>query len=140
MIELNITFFIQLVNFLILLAVLNLILYRPIRGILKKRADHTNLYLQDTENFLKQADERLEKYETELGEVRKQGQALRQEMKDEAYETEKSLLHSATQTASSHLQTTKESVAQQQGSVLASLQNDIKTYAQTVAQKIVTQA
>ncbi len=140
MIELNITFFIQLVNFLILLAVLNLILYRPIRGVLKKRADHSSLCLQDTEKFLKLANERLAKYESEMDKARKKGLELRQGMKDEAYEAEKELLASATQNAASQLQTTKESVAQQQGDVLASLQNDIKTYAQAAAQKILTQA
>lgn len=140
MIELNITFFIQLVNFLILLAVLNLILYRPIREVLRKRADHINLALQATENSVQQAGEYLKKYESELDEIRKKGQTLRQEIKDQAYAAEKKLLTSATKNASSQLQTAKESVTRQQGEVLSALQNDIKTYAQAIAQKIVTGA
>ena len=39
MIELNWTFFVQFANFVITLMVLNLVLYRPIRGIIKKRAE-----------------------------------------------------------------------------------------------------
>ena len=39
MIQINFTLFIQLINFLVLLFILNAILYKPIRAKLKERAE-----------------------------------------------------------------------------------------------------
>jgi F-type H+-transporting ATPase subunit b len=61
MIDLDYTFFVQLVNFLVILTVLNLILYRPIRGIIKKRAEVMSEKLGTIEDFASKAEGKLEK-------------------------------------------------------------------------------
>ena len=66
MTDLDWTFFAQLVNFLIILTVLNLILYRPIRGIIKKRAEVMSEKLSSIEDFAAKAEAKLESYKTAL--------------------------------------------------------------------------
>ncbi|MDR2799833.1 MAG: ATP synthase F0 subunit B [Desulfovibrio sp.] len=75
MLDLNITLFIQLVNFFIAVFVLNLLLIRPIRGIIKKRKGIIGELSGEADNFEAEASRRLVSYEEELMKAR-QGAAL----------------------------------------------------------------
>lgn len=136
MIDLNTTFFIQLVNFLLLLCILNFVLYRPIRSILKKRKEHYELYLHETQNFHTQAQERLELYQSELNKARQNSTDLRQEYKDRAYQEEQTLLSKTSKSAATSLQEARQRIAAEQNETLLTLQTKIQNYAQTAAQKI----
>jgi F-type H+-transporting ATPase subunit b len=140
MIELNITFFIQLVNFLIVLLVLNLILYRPIRGILKKRAEIMAGRLDEVERFTAQASEKMTAYEQELDKARRQAQDLRMNMKEEGYAEEKKLVEAASVEAGSILKAAKEKIASEKKSAIAALKAQVEKFAQMAAEKILGQA
>ena len=83
MIDLDWTFFAQLVNFLIILTVLNLILFRPIRGIIKKRAEVMGEKLGSIEAFTAQAESKLENYKASLSGARVEAQQMRVSLKAE---------------------------------------------------------
>ncbi len=140
MIELNTTFFIQLVNFLLLLCILNFVLYRPIRGILKKRKEHYNQSIHETENFCTQAKEQVRTYQEQLGQAHQNAMEKRQELKDRAYQEEQTLLSEAGKSAADSLQTAKQRIATEQNEALSILQAQIQNYAHSAAQKIVNQA
>ena len=140
MIELNITFFIQLVNFLIVLLVLNLILYRPIRGIIKKRAEIMAARLDEIERFTAQASDRMTAYEQELDNARQQAQDLRMQMKEEGYAEEKKLVEAASVEAGSILKAAKEKIASEKKSAIAALKAQVEKFAQMAAEKILGQA
>jgi F-type H+-transporting ATPase subunit b len=140
MIELNITFFIQLVNFLIVLFVLNLILYRPIRGIIKKRAEIMAARLDEIERFTAQASDRMTAYEQELDNARQQAQDLRMQMKEEGYAEEKKLVEAASTEAGSILKAAREKIASEKKSAIAALKAQVDKFAQMAAEKILGQA
>ena len=140
MIELNITFFIQLVNFLIVLFVLNLILYRPIRGIIKKRAEIMAARLDEIERFTAQASDRMTAYEQELDNARQQAQDLRMQMKEEGYAEEKKLVEAASTEAGSILKAAREKIASEKKSAIAALKAQVEKFAQMAAEKILGQA
>ena len=91
MIELNWTFFVQFANFVITLMVLNLVLYRPIRGIIKKRAEVMDQKLRSIEDFTAEAEIKLKNYRAALAEARTEAQGIRHSLKEEGIATESSL-------------------------------------------------
>ena len=69
----NSSVFIQIANFLMLLFILNIILYRPIRGILKKRTEEMTSAKNKTEDLLQKADKFSNEYNENLNTTRKEG-------------------------------------------------------------------
>ncbi len=136
MIELNITFFIQLVNFLILLAVLNLILYRPIRGIIKQRQERLAGYMSDIEKFNLEAEEKLKNYEEQLNLARTEASKLRNEFKAEGVKEEQTLLAKAKEEAQKKVSEARMELDKQIASVKKELMAKIEEYAKLVAQKV----
>lgn len=72
MIDLDISFFIQLANFIITLLVLNLLMFRPIREIIRRRAELMSDQLSKVENFNGQAETKVKDYEAALDSARKE--------------------------------------------------------------------
>lgn len=66
MIDINVTLFIQLANFLILLVVLHFILFKPIRQIMQEREQGISAALGDAKNAQKRAQELLDQYNASL--------------------------------------------------------------------------
>ena len=79
MLDLNITLLIQLVNFFIAVFVLNLLLIRPIRGIIKKRKGIIGELSGEADNFEAEASRRLASYEEELVRARQAAALVRED-------------------------------------------------------------
>ena len=73
MINPDITLIIQMINFLILLFVLNLILFRPIRKIIKERNQIVEDFNNDIASLTDNAQESLGQFEQKIQEARKEG-------------------------------------------------------------------
>ena len=70
MITIDLTMLIHVINILVLIAVLNTVLYRPVRGILRKRSDEVATMENDIATFGKNAKRRIEELEQKLNEAR----------------------------------------------------------------------
>ena len=70
MLDLNITLVFQLVNFFIALYVLNLLLIRPIREIIRKRKAVMDDMSGESESYEYQAEQRLSDYDSQLTRAR----------------------------------------------------------------------
>ena len=103
MFDINITSIIQFVNFAVTLVVLNFLLIRPIRGIVKKRRDLASGMLDDIKNFTSDAQNKLASYEASLAKAREEAAAVREEAMRQAAEQEVSLLQEAQMNAQSAL-------------------------------------
>lgn len=140
MIELNYTFFVQLVNFLIILTVLNLILFRPIRGIIKKRAEVMQEKMAAIETFTAQAESKLANYKTALSGARVEAQQLRVSLKAEGTAGEASVLAKAGAEAASTVAAARKEIANQKQAALKTLQGKVAGYAGSVAEKVLSRA
>ena len=69
MIDLDVTIFVQLANFLITLVVLNYLLIKPVRDQIAARSALTSGYASDIERFTSQAEEKLSDSQTALQEA-----------------------------------------------------------------------
>lgn len=140
MIDLNFTFFVQLVNFLVTLTVLNLILYRPIRGMIKKRAEVMSEKLESIENFSAQAQAKLENYKASLTGARVEAQQVRLELKTAGGTVEASVLAAASAEAAERVAAARKDVESQKAAALKSLRGQVANYAKDVAGKVLSRA
>jgi F-type H+-transporting ATPase subunit b len=137
MIDLNISALIQIINFFIVLAVLNAILYRPIRAVIRKRAQRMEAQLHDIENFSAQAEQKMASYTSALSVAQQKGAEIRAQLKDEGYQEETALLEDVNKQAARELKNAREDAASQIRSTLDSLKGKVDGYAQKVTEKVV---
>jgi F-type H+-transporting ATPase subunit b len=140
MINLDITFFIQLVNFLIVLTVLNLILYRPIRGILKKRAQEMSERLAAVEGFADQADAKMASYRESLSQARQDAQGVRVTFREEGVTREKEIVEQASEEAGVKLAAAKETIATEKQAAMDALKGEVTRFAKEASKKILSKA
>jgi F-type H+-transporting ATPase subunit b len=140
MIDLDYTFFVQLVNFLVILTVLNLILFRPIRGIIKKRAEVMNEKLASIESFTADAEAKLEDYKTSLSGARVEAQQIRMDLKAQGSEAEAEVLSQAGTEAAEKVAAARKEIESQKQAALKALRGEVAGYAKSVAGKVLSKA
>jgi len=133
MIEIDATFWVQLVNFIVSLIFLNFMLIKPIRGIIKKRSDSISSTLNETDSFANAAEAKIKNYEKALADARKQGAEQRMTLKDQGLKEEKHLVDSAGKGAQDALTAARSEIAKQVKVAMDSL----KAQADALAQKAV---
>lgn len=140
MIELNVTFFIQLVNFLIVLLLLNILLYKPIRGMLNKRAEIMSEKVSEVEEFSASAQEKMKTYESELDKARARAQEIRTDLKGEGYVRESEIVDAASGEAMSMVKAAREKISKEKDAAVASLRKEVEKFAEKATEKILTKA
>lgn len=137
MIDLNISAIIQIINFLVVLAILNAILYRPIRAVIRKRAQRMEAQLLDIENFSAQAEQKMASYSEALSVAQQKGTEIRTQLKAEGYQEEAALLEDINKQAARELKSAREDAAAQVRAALDSLKSRVNGYAKKVTEKVV---
>jgi F-type H+-transporting ATPase subunit b len=136
MINLDITLVIQMINFLILLFVLNLILFRPIRNIIKERNQIVDTFNSDIASLTDSAQESMDQFELKIQEARKKGVARVQSMKDEGEEAEVELLAATTQEVQAKIEEARNRVAADIQEARTQLQTQVQAFSVAVTEKI----
>lgn len=140
MIDLDFSFFIQFVNFIITLLVLNILLFGPIRAVIKKRGELMAEKLGKVEQFTTQADGKLRDYQAALADARKAGVDIRNGLKAEGIKEEQGILSAAGQEAASALKAARADIGAQAQSALGELKKDVEKYAMKATDKILGKA
>ncbi len=136
MIDLDITFFIQLANFFIVLAVLNPLLIKPIRNIIKERKEAAAALLGESEGFFQSADNKLAQYEKSLAAAREEALAGREKMRGEALAAGDDITARASQEAQADLKAARESIEAQTAAAFAALREEIDPLARRIIAKV----
>ena len=140
MIELNWTLFLQFANFMILMAVLNALLYKPLRAALRARKDTIEGSKAKVQDIDEQVQAQIARYEAQLQEARQQGGEERAALRKTAEEEETRILGGANQKAAEKLQSIKEQIQEEAGAARQALRNETKTLAQDIAGKVLGRA
>lgn len=140
MIDLNATFFVQLVNFVLILILLNVILVGPIRRILKKRAQFVSSQMEEIESFTTGADTKLADYEKALDAARQEATAARLAMKAEGQAKEKSVLDAAAAEAAGTVKEARTQIASQTETAKKALQAGVGGLASKAVAKVLAGA
>ncbi|MBB5143501.1 ATP synthase F0 subunit B [Desulfovibrio intestinalis] len=136
MLDLNVTLIFQLVNFLVAIYVLNILLIRPIRDIIKKRNGIMDGMAEEAESFEYQAAERLTNYEAELARARQDAGLTREEGRAEGMVEQQKLVGDAQKSARDILAETRDSLQAQAAKTLDELRNQVSDFSARLAAKL----
>jgi F-type H+-transporting ATPase subunit b len=133
---LNQWFFVQLVNFLVILVLLNIVLVKPVRRMLSKRAETMAAQTSEIEGFTSSADSKIKNYQAVLEGARGEAVNARQALREEGLAKEKSILEDAGTQASGTLKAAQAQVSKESAAALESLLAGVSGMADKAAAKI----
>jgi len=136
MIEINASLFIQVVNFLLMLLVLNYLLYRPIQGVLRQRREKIDGFESDIERLIEKAENRQIEIEARIDEARQEGFSKKEEVKGQGLEEEKRVLDEANTRAEETLHKIREQISEEIVVAREALKADLEAFSADLAQKI----
>lgn len=136
MIDLDFSLLIQMVNFIVSLVVLNLLLVKPIREVIRIRAEKMNAQASSIEGFTRSAESKLAEYSAALDAARRGGIETRNGMRDEAMASEKSALEKAGEDASATLSKARDVISAQVAAARAALKPEVDRLATKAVSKI----
>ncbi len=140
MIKIDGSIVIQIANFLLLVWILNRILYRPIRKVLKERKEKINGLEQ---NIFAAQDDAKEKEETFIGgikDARSRGLQEKDALIAEATQEEKRIVDEINKKAQANMAEAREKISKEAEVVQASLQKEIDSFARAIGEKILGRA
>lgn len=140
MISVDGSLFIQIVNFLFLIWILNVILYKPIRNILSQREEKIGGMEQKIETAAADALEKESAFAEGIKEARTKGIKERDALIQEASQEEKRVVDEINKKAQANMAEVREKIAREADAVRASLRNEIDAYAQAIGEKILGRA
>ena len=137
MLDLNITLVFQLVNFFIAIFVLNILLIRPIREIIKRRNGVMDNLAGEADSFESQAAERLANYEAELARARQDAGLTREEGRNAGLTEQQGIVGTAQKSARDILADTRRSLRGQAEATLSELRNQVSDFSARLADRLI---
>ncbi|MBW2604127.1 MAG: ATP synthase F0 subunit B [Deltaproteobacteria bacterium] len=136
----DVSLFVQIANFLIIIWVLNIILYRPIRKILIDRKEKIASIEQNIDKLNEDAAGKDEAFLSGIKDARVRGLNEKEVLLKEGAEEEKKIIEQINQKAQANLAAVREKIAKDAQNVRASLHREIDTFANDISQKILGRA
>jgi F-type H+-transporting ATPase subunit b len=136
MIDIDWTLFAQIINFLLLVFLLNVVLFRPIRNALKER--QAKLLAQEAEiNLLGDQSRSLQdEMKEKLAAARREGAGARENLKQEGAQAEASLLEEVKRQVEVEWAAVEKKIKADMAKARKTLQTQAQTFAQLLATKI----
>jgi F-type H+-transporting ATPase subunit b len=136
MVDINWTVFPQMINFIVLIFILNMVLYKPIRKILKERKNKVEGLSQGIESASRQAEEKDRAFDQGLRDARTRGQKEKEAMIQTAAREEREIVGRIMDQARADLDVVKSKIAKDVDAVKVALERDVDTFADAITQKI----
>lgn len=140
MVSVNYSIIIQIVNFLVLIWILNLVLYKPIRNILSQRKEKFSGLEKNIATLSKETQEQDKAYNTGIRDARSKGKTKKDAMMEAAAAEEKAVLEKINAQAQADLVEVKNKIAKDAEQVRSALQNQVDDFATAITQKILGRA
>jgi F-type H+-transporting ATPase subunit b len=130
------TLWVQIANFLLIVWVLNIVLFKPIRSILIQRKEKITSLEQNIETSDDEAKEKNEAFDSGIRDARAKGLSEKNVLLNEAADEEKEIIEKINQKAQADLAEVREKIVKDTEAVRASLQKEIDTFASAIGEKI----
>jgi F-type H+-transporting ATPase subunit b len=140
MIKVDGSLFIQIVNFLFLIWIMNVVLYKPIRNVLIRRREKMGGLEQNIVRAVNDAKEKEESFANGIKEARSRGMKQKDALIQEATQEEKKIVEEINQKAQANMMEIREKISKEAKGVQASLQKEIDSFAQAIGEKILGRA
>ena len=136
MLEINTTLFIQIINFLVLLFLLNLLLFRPIRGVLNRRNEEMSALRRLVEEYGGKISEQEKGIEEGIVLARKEGYLEKEKLKTEGLEEEKNVLQEAGSSAEDKIRRATKEMEEKLSGVRKALDEQVSVFSRELAEKV----
>jgi len=139
-IKLDWTLLLQFVNFMILMAVLNALLFKPLRAALQARKETIERAKAKVQDIDEQVQAQIARYEAQLQDARQQGGQERSALRKTGQEEEARILGDANRNAAEKLQTITAQIQEEAGSARQALRKETEALAKEIAGKVLGRA
>jgi len=139
-IKLDWTLFLQFANFMILMAVLNALVFKPLRAALQARREAIESSKAKVHDIDEQVQAQIARYEAQLQEARQQGGQERAALRKTAQEEEGRILGEANQKSAEKLLSIKAQIQEEAGAARQTLRNETEALARDIAGKVLGRA
>ncbi|WP_371363156.1 ATP synthase subunit b, sodium ion specific [Sporomusa rhizae] len=139
MVELNATLIAQIINFLILVAILTKVAYKPLMQALADRQAKIADSLETAEQEKQAAEKLKQEYLAQLADARAQAQAIVEKAAKLAEQTKEEIMKEAREESARLLKATQEEIARERERAVAELKGEVVTLAVAAASKIIAQ-
>lgn len=137
MLELNKWFFVQLVNFLILIVLLNYILFRPLLRLFKERKEHIDGSLDSAKAMDKEKEALLHQIATKLSETRDKAKTIFEELRKEGLSIQKESMDTVAKQAAEINRKAREDLEAEAKKVRESLRKEVEAFSENIVEKMV---
>lgn len=134
------TFLLQMANFLFLIWILNLILYKPIRNVLKQRQQKVSGLEESITACQKDVKDKEDAFMAAIRDARAKGMKQKEALMAEAAEEEKRIIAKINETAQADLAKVREKIVEDAEAVRNTLMQEIDSFAEAIGHKILGRA
>lgn len=136
MLEINFTIIFQIITFLFLVFLLNIILYRPIRKILARRDEETDSLQGMIDEFQNRSQKNEKSIEESMVQARKEGYLEKENFKDQGLEEEKGILQEANSKVEEKIGLARKEMEMKISEARKSLEGEVAGFSKELAEKI----
>ena len=140
MIKIDGSVVIQIVNFVFLIWILNIVLYKPIRKVLHQRKEKITGLEKNIKTCIRDVNEKDDSISSELRSAKQKGVKELENLLQSAEEEEKKRINSINKKAAAEMDAIREKIVKDAENVRETLQKEIDTYASEIGQKILGRA
>ncbi len=124
-------------NFIVLMFVLNIILYKPLLKIFKEREASTKGFLDAARDMGANKEAGIEKMNKEIAEARKKAKGVFENMRNEGLNSQKQALSDAEAKAAGMLQKAREELKAEVSKATQALRGDVEKFSDEIVRKLV---
>ena len=140
MVSVDLSIVLQIINFIILILVLNIFVYKPLRSILSQRKEKIDGFEHDIETSITSAEEKEQSFSQGIKDARAKGLKHKETFLEEAAQEEKRMIDEIHQKAQTELSQIRDSISRDVESVRSALQNEIDDFAEAIGRKVMGRA
>jgi F-type H+-transporting ATPase subunit b len=130
------TFFIQVINFLILIAVLNWLLVKPTLRVLEERRVLVEGSEEEARRLTAEADKNIEEYERGLAEARIDAGKQKERIRAEGLERENEIIRAAREQSRKTVEDMKQRIEKEAHEASSVMKNEVKALSAQIAEKV----
>ena len=136
MLEFNFTLFVQIANFLVLLFLLNIIVYKPIRKIMGQRREEMSTAEKRIADLLDRYSQLSEQLEQNIAAARKDGFKEKEDCKNKGRDEESKMVQSAIDSVGEKISKTREDIERNMAGLRQTLDKEVSLFSQELAEKV----
>ena len=140
MIDINIAFLYQLINFAVLLVALNLILFKPLRAIMREREQAISGAFSDSRTAQERAQALLEQYTVSLAEAKQKAAAAYNTFYQQGLDAQRDMIASERTKAGELLDKARKEIAEAASVARGDLRKEADTLSRDISTKLLGRA